>query len=218
MFMQTDNKQFWQRWARCYGPVMHNSEPLYEAVAQRIRPHLTPDMNVLELACGSGQLSFRLARLVRDWEATDFSAEMIAQAKLKPRGAGLYFSVQDATCLPYAAETFDAVLIANALHIMPQPQQALAEIARVLKPGGQLFAPTFVHGETNSTSTRMLAMKCVGLRVYHDWSVQSYLDFLQAAGFAVQECDTLNDKLAPLCYVRAVPRKMVPASSAQNKQ
>ena len=46
---------------------------------------------------------------------------MIAQAKLKPRGAGLHFSVQDATSLPYADETFDAVLIANALHIMPRP-------------------------------------------------------------------------------------------------
>ena len=61
---------------------------------------------------------------------------MIAQAKLKPRGAGLHFSVQDATSLPYADETFDAVLIANALHIMPRPKKALAEIYRVLKPGG----------------------------------------------------------------------------------
>ena len=137
MSKQTDNKQFWQRWASCYGPLMQSSEPLYAAIAQQMQPHLTPEMNVLELACGSGQLSFRLSRLVRDWEATDFSPKMIAQAKLKPRGAGLHFSVQDATSLPYADETFDAVLIANALHIMPRPEKALAEIYRVLKPGGQ---------------------------------------------------------------------------------
>ena len=151
MSKQTDNKQFWQRWASCYGPLMQSSEPLYAAIAQQMQPHLTPEMNVLELACGSGQLSFRLSRLVRDWEATDFSPKMIAQAKLKPRGAGLHFSVQDATSLPYADETFDAVLIANALHIMPRPEKALAEIYRVLKPGGQLFAPTFVHGEVPRT-------------------------------------------------------------------
>lgn len=130
MSKQTDNKQFWQRWASCYGPLMQSSEPLYAAIAQQMQPHLTPKMNVLELACGSGQLSFRLSRLVRDWEATDFSPKMIAQAKLKPRGAGLHFSVQDATSLPYADETFDAVLIANALHIMPRPEKALAEIYR----------------------------------------------------------------------------------------
>lgn len=141
MSKQTDNKQFWQRWASCYGPLMQSSEPLYAAIAQQMQPHLTPEMNVLELACGSGQLSFRLSRLVRDWEATDFSPKMIAQAKLKPRGAGLHFSVQDATSLPYADETFDAVLIANALHIMPRPEKALAEIYRVLKPGGPAVCP-----------------------------------------------------------------------------
>jgi len=171
MSKQTDNKQFWQRWASCYGPLMQSSEPLYAAIAQQMLPHLTPEMNVLELACGSGQLSFRLSRLVRDWEATDFSPKMIAQAKLKPRGAGLHFSVQDATSLPYADETFDAVLIANALHIMPRPEKALAEIYRVLKPGGQLFAPTFVHGEVPRTRLRMLAMRCAGLQIYNSWMV-----------------------------------------------
>ena len=101
---------------------------------------------------------------------------MIAQAKLKPRGAGLHFSVQDATSLPYADETFDAVLIANALHIMPRPEKALAEIYRVLKPGGQLFAPTFVHGEVPRTRLRMLAMRCAGLQIYNSWMVPQYLD------------------------------------------
>jgi ubiquinone/menaquinone biosynthesis C-methylase UbiE len=185
MSKQTDNKQFWQRWASCYGPLMQSSEPLYAAIAQQMQPHLTPEMNVLELACGSGQLSFRLSRLVRDWEATDFSPKMIAQAKLKPRGVGLHFSVQDATSLPYADETFDAVLIANALHIMPRPEKALAEIYRVLKPGGQLFAPTFVHGEVPRTRLRMLAMRCAGLQIYNSWMVPQYLAFLQAGGFAV---------------------------------
>ena len=182
MSKQTDNKQFWQRWASCYGPLMQSSEPLYAAIAQQMQPHLTPEMNVLELACGSGQLSFRLSRLVRDWEATDFSPKMIAQAKLKPRGAGLHFSVQDATSLPYADETFDAVLIANALHIMPRPEKALAEIYRVLKPGGQLFAPTFVHGEVPRTRLRMLAMRCAGLQIYNSWMVPQYLAWHFAGG------------------------------------
>ena len=207
MSKQTDNKQFWQRWASCYGPLMQSSEPLYAAIAQQMQPHLTPEMNVLELACGSGQLSFRLSRLVRDWEATDFSPKMIAQAKLKPRGAGLHFSVQEATSLPYADETFDAVLIANALHIMPRPEKALTEIYRVLKPGGQLFAPTFVHGEVPRTRLRMLAMRCAGLQIYNSWMVPQYLAFLQAGGFAVQEHALLGDTLAPLCYARAVPDK-----------
>ena len=177
MSKQTDNKQFWQRWASCYGPLMQSSEPLYAAIAQQMQPHLTPEMNVLELACGSGQLSFRLSRLVRDWEATDFFAQNDRPGKAEtPRGRAA-LSVQDATSLPYADETFDAVLIANALHIMPRPEKALAEIYRVLKPGGQLFAPTFVHGEVPRTRLRMLAMRCAGLQIYNSWMVPQYLAF-----------------------------------------
>ena len=43
MSKQTDNKQFWQRWASCYGPLMQSSEPLYAAIAQQMQPHLTPE-------------------------------------------------------------------------------------------------------------------------------------------------------------------------------
>ena len=46
---------------------------------------------------------------------------MIAAAKKSVHSARLHFSVQDATKLPYAPESFDAVVIANALHIVPEP-------------------------------------------------------------------------------------------------
>ena len=142
-----DNKEFWQRMAKSYGPFMQHSGKLYDAICEKMRPGLTRDMNVLELACGSGQLSFRVAGAVRLWEATDFSERMIAEARKQPRSSRLHFSVQDATAPPYAPDSFDAVVIANALHIMPRPELVLAEISRVLKPNGILYAPTFVHGK-----------------------------------------------------------------------
>jgi ubiquinone/menaquinone biosynthesis C-methylase UbiE len=49
--------------------------------------------------------------------------------------------VADATALPYADDSFDAVLIANALHVMPEPEKALREIDRALRLGGILIAP-----------------------------------------------------------------------------
>lgn len=97
-----DNKAFWQRMARSYAPFMKHSEILYREICEKIRLSLSRDMNVLELACGSGQLSFRLAGCVRLWEATDFSENMIVEAKKQPRSSRLHFSVQDATALPYA--------------------------------------------------------------------------------------------------------------------
>ena len=49
-----DNKDFWQRMAKSYGLFMQHSRKLYDAICERMRPGLTRDMNVLELAWGSG--------------------------------------------------------------------------------------------------------------------------------------------------------------------
>ena len=70
---------------------------------------------------------------------------MIAEAKRDNRSAKLHFSVQDMFRLPYVEESFDVVIVSNALHIVPQPEKALAEIRRVLKDDGVLIAPTFTH-------------------------------------------------------------------------
>ncbi len=88
---------------------------------------LDREMTVQELACGTGILSVRIAGSVKLLEATDFSEEMIRQAKAKAHSFRLHFSVQDATVLPYTSGTFDVVVISNALYIMPEPEKALAE-------------------------------------------------------------------------------------------
>ena len=52
--MKESELAFWQKTARHYTRSMDRSAPLYAAVCERIRPHLSQDMNVLELACGTG--------------------------------------------------------------------------------------------------------------------------------------------------------------------
>ena len=58
---------------------------------------------------------------------------MIAQAKRGNFSSKLYFSVQDMFHLPYADQSFDVVIVSNALHIVPHPERALTELRRVLK-------------------------------------------------------------------------------------
>lgn len=202
-----DNRAFWQRFAGIYGAVMERSSGrLYEEICRRARGRLNRDMNVLELACGTGQLSHPLSSRVRLWEATDFSPAMIAEAEKTPHSVRLHFSVQDAGDLPYGPESFDAAVIANALHIMPHPEAALAEIYRVLKPGGLLLAPTFVHEERRGFSPGMKLMELAGFRTYHRWTGEALAGFISAHGFAVAERELLEGGLAPLCYVAATKR------------
>ena len=197
-----DNKEFWQRTAKSYGSFMKHSWKLYDTICERIRPGLTREMNVLELACGSGQLSFRLAGRVRLWEATDFSENMIVEARKKPRSSRLHFSVQDATALLYAPDSFDAVVISNALHIMPHPELALAEIKRVLKPGGILYAPTFVHGRGAGFRLRAWLLTLAGFKVYFKWTA-----FISEHNFQIRQAALLGGSLAPLCYLEASVQK-----------
>ena len=200
---KTDNKAFWQRIAKLYAPFMKGSDRLYAAICDRIRAGLKRDMNILELACGSGQLSLRLSTHVQLWEATDFSENMIREAKKKSCSGRLHFSVQDATNLPYADSSFDAVVIANALHIMPNPERALSEIRRVLKPGGLLYAPTFVHGKGAGFRPRTRLLSLAGFRVYSPWTAGEFADYISGRGFEVTKTELLGKSLAPLCYLEA---------------
>ena len=199
-----DNKQFWQRVASLYSPFMEKGNGrLYDDICAEISSKLRKNMNVLELACGSGQLTFRLADKVARWEATDFSPNMISEAQKQFVPANLHLSVQDATDLPYADGSFDAVVIANALHIMPEPDKAMAEICRVLKNGGTLYAPTFVHGEGAGYHIRIKLMNLIGFKTYSKWSAEEYEKYIEEHGFQVEVMTVIGSTLTPLCCLIA---------------
>lgn len=197
-----DNKNFWGKWAARYDRAMSGSGRLYCSILSNMKQTLNRSMTVLELACGTGLLSVKIAPMVKHLEATDFSEEMISQAKKKAYSAKLYFSVQDATALPYASQTFDAVVISNALHIMPDPQKALSEMGRVLRDDGILIAPTFTAAGSLGGRIKIRIMELSGFKVFHKWTPESYLAFLRANGFKIQRSEMIKGSLA-LTYVEA---------------
>ncbi len=106
--------------------------------------------------------------------------------------------------LPYADKSFDAVIVSNALHIVPQPEKALAEIRRVLKDDGVLIAPTFTHG--NSTlqgRIKLFFMKLAGFPLNSRWSSADYLTFLRQNGWTVRKSAVLKASF-PLTYAECV--------------
>lgn len=197
------SKSFWDKFAKIYSPFMKSSEGLYLEITNEIRPYLNQNMKVLELACGPGQLTFKLAEYSESWEATDFSPNMIKEAEKKSVPGKIHFSVQDAAKLPYGNGSFDAVLIANALHIMPNPDEALAEIHRVLKPNGLLFAPTFIHGESAGFRFRVKLMELFGFKTYFKWNDIQFKEYVSGRGYRILQHRVIGSKITPLCALIA---------------
>jgi ubiquinone/menaquinone biosynthesis C-methylase UbiE len=100
--------------------------------------------NVLELGCGSGVFSKVIACNSRQLLATDLSDEMVNAARNNLQGFE-NVHIQKASCfdLPFETNTFDTVFMANLLHVIPNPEKALAESKRVLKSGGCLLVLSF---------------------------------------------------------------------------
>ena len=122
-----EHKDFWDKNANRYDRFMRKDRAAYEEMYELIRP-VVKGKTVLELATGTGLIAKHIVTAAAHIEATDASGEMIAEAKRDSRSAKLYFSVQDMFCLPYAGKSFDVVIVSNALHIVPQPEKALAEM------------------------------------------------------------------------------------------
>ncbi|ETW97445.1 MAG: hypothetical protein ETSY1_22635, partial [Candidatus Entotheonella factor] len=102
---------------------------------------------ILELGCGTGMLwRQNLDRLSSDWSVhlSDFSAGMIHKTRTGLRQAQpachAHYQVIDAQAIPYADQTFDAVIAHHMLYHLPDRSRALREIHRVLKPDGMLYA------------------------------------------------------------------------------
>lgn len=198
-----EHKNFWDRNAGRYDRFMRKDRAAYEKMYGLIRP-VVKGKTVLELATGTGLIAKNIVNAATHIEASDTSAEMIREAKRRNHSAKLYFSVQDMFCLPYADESFEVVIVSNALHIVPQPEKALAEIHRVLRDDGVLIAPTFTHAENSFFgNSKAFFLKLAGFPLHSRWTSEEYLCFLQQNGWTVRKSDVLKASF-PLTYVECV--------------
>ena len=197
-----EHKNFWDKNAGRYDRFMRKDRAAYDEMYELIRP-VVRHKTVLELATGTGLIAKHIVNAAAHIEATDASAEMITEAK-RTRSAKLHFSVQDMFRLPYANQSFNVVIVSNALHIVPQPEKALAEIRRVLKDDGELIAPTFTHaGNSFTGKVRAFFMKLAGFPLHSRWTSEEYLRFLRQNGWAVRKSAVLKASF-PLTYAECV--------------
>ena len=198
-----ERKNFWDKNAGRYDRFMRKDGAAYDEMYELIRP-IVRHKTVLELATGTGLIAKNIVNAAAHIEATDASPEMIAEAKRDNRSAKLHFSVQDMFRLPYANQSFDVVIVSNALHIVPQPEKALAETKRVLKDDGVLIAPTFTHaGNSFRGKVKAFFMRLAGFPLHSRWTSEAYLKFLGQNGWTVRKSVVLKASF-PLTYAECV--------------
>ena len=198
-----EHKDFWDKNAGRYDRFMRKDRAAYDEMYELIRP-VVKAKTVLELATGTGMIAKNIVNAAAHIEATDASAEMIAEAKRDNQSAKLHFSVQDMFRLSYADESFDVVIVSNALHIVPQPEKALAEIRRVLKDDGVLVAPTFTHADNSFLGkVKAFFMKLAGFPLHSKWTSADYLSFLRENGWMARKSTVLKASF-PLTYAECV--------------
>jgi SAM-dependent methyltransferase len=117
---------------------------------------------ILDLGCGDGQLTQRIAASGADVVGVDASAEMVVAA----RSRGITADEARAEALPYADRSFDAVFSNAALHWVRNQDAMMAEVHRVLKPGGRFVAE--MGGQGNIAAIRVALMAVLAKHGYGD--------------------------------------------------
>jgi ubiquinone/menaquinone biosynthesis C-methylase UbiE len=156
------SRRFFDLWSRVYdNPVVQAAtyRPVQDAVVRAVREQAPG--RVLDVGCGTGQLTVRIAEeLGADAIGCDYSRGMLEQARARSAPGDTARSAPgdtarsapgdtarstlpwvqgDATCLPIASSSVDAVVCTESFHWYPDQPAALAELARVLVPGGRLY-------------------------------------------------------------------------------
>lgn len=137
-------RDYWSKRSESFDLAFgHRIQPGAEAAAwaEPMRRHLpAAPAKVLELACGTGEVTQLLLDLGYQLTALDFSAAMLARARRKHAGRpGLRFLEADAQATMEPAGQYDAVVCRHLVWTLTRPEQAFADWMRILRPGGILL-------------------------------------------------------------------------------
>jgi trans-aconitate methyltransferase len=182
--MAETSKQHWS--AARYAATAHFVPAFGAPVVELLDPQ--PGERILDLGCGDGVLTEKLAAAGAEIVAVDAAPDMVAAAKAR----GLDARVVPGQSLAFDRE-FDAVFSNAALHWMHPQEVVLAGVARALKPGGRFVAEMGGHNNTAAIQVAFRAvlarrgLEALSLSPWYFPSAGAYRARLEAAGFRVEE-------------------------------
>lgn len=186
---------FWDRVAGLYDWVELTNRRVNSAAAVRVARLVPEGARVLDCAAGTGLFALAAAQRADSVLCTDLSQAMLSRAEKKARKQGLSnicFAVRDLTALPEGNGSFDVVIAANVLHLLPEPEMAVRELWRVTAPGGRLILPTYLQGKAEAAYGTMIKIyQGAGFHYEHAFTPGTYRTFLENLCLAPVELEVI---------------------------
>jgi ubiquinone/menaquinone biosynthesis C-methylase UbiE len=152
------------------------------------------DHRALDAGCGAGHTALAFAPRLAEVVALDLTEAMLAQGRKLARDRGIAnitFQRGDVERLPFPDASFDLVTSRYSAHHYPHPQVALAEFARVLKPGGVFLLVDVVAPEPPAQDTFLNAIELLRDPSHvRDHTIEQWQRMIEAAGFAAEALQT----------------------------
>lgn len=200
-------QQFDPQAAAYLASAVHAGGPDLEHARRLVAAELPADAAVaLDAGCGAGHLSFVLAPLVKRMVATDPAPGMLAtvQAAAIARGlANVETRQAPAEALPFAEAAFDLVASRYSAHHWHDVPAALAQLRRVVKPGGWLLMIDILGGETPLVDTHLQALELLRDPSHvRDCTVEEWRRMIEKAGFDLKETQSWPIRLDFVTWVK----------------
>lgn len=190
---------FWDKVAGLYDLVELTNRKVNAAAVKRVAQLVPQGAAVLDCAAGTGEFSLAAAKRAASVLVTDLSQPMLDRAAAKARRVGLdnvTFAVRDITALEEPDNSFDAVIAANVLHLLPQPERAARELWRVTRPGGRLILPTYLQGKTGAAAGELIKIyQGVGFHYEHAFTPETYRSFLEGLGLGPVTLEVIEGRV-----------------------
>ena len=157
---------------------------VYTGTGRKVAGLIEPSDVVLECACGTGAISIYIAQKCKKLIATDYAPGMLRQAAKKSRKyPNATFKKADITDIKCKDNRFDKVVAGNVIHLLPEPEKALHELERVVKPGGKIIIPTYINMSRGSGTAAVKFISLLGADFKMQFDLDSYKRFFEEKGY-----------------------------------
>lgn len=189
---QLESDKFWDGVAEKYSQKAVPNEAMYQKKLNETQSYFSSDMRVVEFGCGTGTTAIHHAPFVDHIDAIDISENMLEIGRERAHQASVEnvdYHLGTLHDFNAEAESVDAVLGLNVIHLIPNRQEVIAEVARILKPGGVFVSSTGCLGGSYMRFLKLIVPigKCFGLMPdLFVMTEEELVEEIKAAGFSIE--------------------------------